>query len=58
MGLQSPALVAQTATYIGNLALRFWREARAKLFNLGVVGRAPWVDETLVHKRLGRLHCP
>jgi len=26
--------------------LCFWREARAKRSDLGVVGRVPWVDET------------
>src|SRR4029450_5399416 len=37
---------------IGHLALRFWREARAKLFDLGVIGRVPWVDETSSAKEL------
>ena len=33
--------------HIGHLALRFWREARAKLFDLGVVGSVPGVHKTL-----------
>ena len=38
--------------HIGHLALRLWREARAKLFDLGVVGRVPWVDEASSAKEL------
>ena len=38
--------------HMGHLAWRFWREARAKLLNLGMVGRMPWSDETSSAKEL------
>jgi len=38
--------------HIGHLALRVWREARAKLLDLGVVRRMPWSDKTSSAKEL------
>src|SRR5499427_3669770 len=38
--------------HIGHLALRFGRKARAKRFDLGVVRRVPWIDETASAKEL------
>src|SRR5262252_7257812 len=45
-GVGKAQLGGPDGDHIGHLALRFWREARTKRFDLGVVRRVPWVDET------------